>query len=127
MKKTLKGFTLMEILVSLLILSIGIVGILLFLSRSMSAIDFANDSIVASSHGEYILEEMRTRDSLANIISTNWENFALEENLDTLPSESINIYFPTPANDPLEIQATIEWTRNSRQNNIILTTEMTKW
>jgi len=120
------GFSLAELLVTVFVLSIGISSTLLFFTNTIAALQYARDTTMATSHAEHILEEMKTRSSLSNITTTDWETWFNSESLDALPNEAVSVAFADSSADPLEVTATVNWTRNERDNTVNLTTEMTK-
>ena len=120
------GFTLVELLLAVFILSTSIVGILLLFSQSMLSTEYAWDKTVATSHAENILEEMQLKESLSEITNGDWNNWVRAQGLDTLPGESIDVLFANPAADPLDIQVTVNWVRKKRNAQVILRTKMTK-
>ena len=121
-----KGLTFAELLVAVFVLSIGILSVLLFYTNSMRAVDYAQDLTIATIHGEYVLEEMQTRNTLANITATDWTAWAIAEGLDSLNNETIAVAIENATADPLHIDATVSWTKNLRDYNIVFTTELTK-
>jgi len=120
------GLTLAELLLTVFVLSVGILSTVLFFTTVMQSTQYASDITEATSHAEYVFEEMRTRSTLANITSTDWPVWAASQGFVTLPSEDISVDIVDPAADPLVIHITVSWVRNSRQNNIVLSTEITK-
>jgi len=124
--KTKKGLSLAELLISVFVLSIGILSVLLFYTNTITSVQYARDMTMATTHGEYIFEEMQTRSSLANITATDWVAWGEGAGLNTLPSESIDVDFVDTTADPLDITTTINWIRNERASSISLTTHITK-
>ncbi|HBO97013.1 MAG TPA: hypothetical protein DD648_03110 [Candidatus Omnitrophica bacterium] len=84
------------------------------------------DMTVATSNAEHMLEEMQARDSLADIVNTDWPRWAQDQGLNALPKETFGVAFADPASDPLNIQITVNWQRQLRTNQIILKTRLTK-
>jgi len=121
-----KGFTLVELLLAVFILSVGIVGVLLLFTQSILSTEYAWDKTVAVSHAENILEEMQLKNTLNEITNVDWASWAVNQGFNTLPSESFNITFTDPATDPLEIQVAVNWIRKQRNSQIALKTQMTK-
>ena len=124
--KNEEGITMLEVLLTVFVLSIGILSSLMYFTASMNAGELAKDITVATTHGESILEEMSSRPTLANITSTNWEIWTTTAGVTPLPSESIAVVYQNPASDPLAIDVTVSWTRRSRQSSVSLSTELTK-
>jgi len=95
-----KGITLVEILLSTLILVGGIASALLYFTTAMTATRLARETTIATTHAEYILEEMATRATLPQIGDPEnnnfptWQNWLTAENLISLPNETINFIIP---------------------------------
>ena len=121
-----KGFTLIELLLAVFILSVGISAVLMLYVSSMLSAATAWDMTVATSNAEHVLEEMQARDSLADIVNTDWPQWAQDRGLNTLPAETLSVAFADPTGDPLNIQIIASWERKSRTNQIILKTRLTK-
>jgi len=121
-----RGFTLVELLLSVFIITIGVLSILLFYTTSMKAAEYASDVTAATSHAEYIFEEMRTLPTLVAITGADWSQWAQDQGLMTLPSESASVSIVDSLADPLVIHATVSWTRHTKVNSVVLSTEMTK-
>ena len=124
--KNPKGVTLVEVLVSVFILTIGILSSLLFFTRAMTANDLSRDMTEATTHGEYVLEDMRARPSLANITSTNWVAFVDRSGLTTLPQEMILVSFTNQQANPLDVHVSVGWAGRLRPGHVDLRTELTK-
>lgn len=120
------GLTLVEVLMAVFVLGVGILSTLLFFSQSMIVTDLAGDITVASSHAEYLMEEMKSRKSLLNITGTNWDDWAKAQGLKTLPEETYNVTFDNESDDPLDVEAVVSWKRNSRMNQVSLVTKIVK-
>ncbi len=121
-----RGFTFIEVLMAVFILSVGISAVLMLYTSSMLSAATAWDMTVATSNAEHILEEMQVRDSLADIVNTDWPQWAQDHGLNTLPKETFSVTFADPAGDPLNIQITVGWEKKLRTNQITLKTRLTK-
>ena len=121
-----KGFTLIELLLAVFILSVGISAVLMLYASSMLSAATAWDMTVATSNAEHVLEEMQVRDSLSDIVNTDWSQWARDHGLTTLPKESLSVAFANPKDDPLDIQVSVGWEKKSRTNQITLKTKLTK-
>ena len=120
------GFTLVELMVAAYILLIGICGILALITNSMVATEAAWDTTVATTHAQYILEEMQNKNTLGDVQRVDWNAWAQNQSLITLPQETLNVSFVDPTADPLEIKVTDQWQRKGRLNTITLRTKLTK-
>lgn len=121
-----QGITLVEILVSVLILTVGIVSCLLYFTTTFKSTEYARDVTVATNHAENVLEEMRSRLSLAEVREQDWGLWARDNGLKTLPQETVSVAFADPEADPLSITVHVSWARDGRPSRITLATEMTK-
>lgn len=121
-----KGFTFIEILITIVILSGVIAGTLLLLSASMLSSQYAWDTTIATSHAEYILEEMQVRDSLGILILTDWDDWLKNEGMEYLPEEKISVKFGNKQPNLLDVNVTISWVRNKRISETNLLTMITK-
>ena len=122
--KKKNALTLVELLITVFVLSIGILSTLLFFTNAMRSTEFARDITEATSHAGTVLEEMHTRETLANIAQTDWSAWSLGEGINTLPSESVTVAITNAAADPLDITVTVNWTRSQRQNTMSLKTRI---
>ncbi len=121
-----KGFTFIEVLLAVFILSVGISAVLMLYTSSMLSAATAWDMTVATSNAEHMLEEMQARESLSDIVNTDWAHWAQDQGLNTLPKETFSVAFADPAGDPLNIQITVNWERKLKTNQIVLKTSLTK-
>ena len=121
-----KGFTFVELLMAVFILSVTIGGVLLLYVTSMMSSQFAWDNTVATSHAEYVLEEMQTHSSIDEVLRFNWKGWTEGQGLNTLPGENIDIVFSRLSDNLLGIQVTVGWTTKSRKHDIILKTKIAK-
>lgn len=120
------GLTLAEVLISVFILSAGIAGVMLFFTHTMTSVEFAGDVVSAAAHAQSVLEEMQSRDSLLEITSTDWNQWAQKEGLPTLPNEKIDIALANTLINPLDVQVTVHWNRRTRPLNISLNAKIAK-
>jgi prepilin-type N-terminal cleavage/methylation domain-containing protein len=121
-----KGFTLVELLLAVFILSVSIAGVLLLFTQSILSTEYAWDKTVATSHAEGVLEQMQLRETLSEIAVADWVGWAEQQGFNTLPNETIQIVFANAKADPLDIQVTVNWVRKQRNSQVTLRTQMTK-
>jgi len=126
MGKKKKGFTLVELLLAVFILTGAIGGALLLYVTSMVSLQLAWDSTVATSHAEHILEEAQLKDSFESIQTFDWTSWAQAQGMDVLPSESINVVLTNLAENPLDIEVTVAWIRKSRTHEMSLQTKIAR-
>jgi len=121
-----RGMTLVEVLVAVFILTVGILGALLFFTRSMQATESAQDLTLATTHAEMILEEMRALPTLLDIQERKWGDWAQHQGLNILPGEQVKVSFSNYASNILQINVVVNWRRGGRSGEVNLYTEMTK-
>src|SRR5882672_6936083 len=110
------GLTLVEVLMTVFVLSVGVLSSLMFFTNAMLSTEYARDLTVATTHAEYVFEEMQTRNTLANITGTNWSSWFTGQGLNTLNGESVAVTYTNSAADPLAVTTTVNWTKKSRTN-----------
>ncbi len=118
-----KGLTLAELMITVFILTVGILSAMVFYINAMRATEYAGDITEATSHAEYVLEEMYTQPSLANITAMNWVNWVIP--VKSLPAEQISVSFVNALTDPMDVTVNVIWTRHQRQSSVTLRTQMT--
>ena len=121
-----KGMTLPEVLLAAFILTTAIAGTLMFFSQAMVAAELSRDLTLATSHAEYILEEMQEADTLGEIVTKDWNQFVLDKGLSTLSGESIVVKLTNEFSNPVDVQVVVNWTRGGRSNKVTLDTKITK-
>ncbi len=124
--KSPKAFTLVEVLVCAYILLIGICGILLLYVNLMQATQSSWETTVAVSHAENVLEEMQNTQTLPDIIATDWDKWAKDKGLKTLPREKVLVVYANQMVDPLDIKVQVQWQSRAGANSITLETGLTK-
>ena len=125
-KEGQKGLTLVEILLTVFVLSVGILSSLLYFTTVSASNELAKEVTIASNHGEYVFEEMRLRPSLSDITSTDWSAWAISEVLATLPGESITVTYLDSSADPLQATAVVSWQARTGTKTVTFLTELTK-
>jgi prepilin-type N-terminal cleavage/methylation domain-containing protein len=121
-----QGLTLVEILVAVFILTVGILSCFLYFSGAMNSTGMARDLTIATTHAEYVLEDMRARATLAEITAEDWSQWAKSTKLNVLPQETIKVTFADLGADPLPTSVTVQWIRKGRSHSVNLQTELTK-
>lgn len=121
-----QGMTLVEILVAVFILTVGILGSLLFFARAMTSVSTAKDLTLATAHAESLLEEMRGRSTLINIQQTDWSRWAEAQGFNALPQEKVEVHYDNPGGNPLKVKTKVSWQRASQSGWMALDTEIIK-
>ena len=120
------GLTFVELLITVFVFSGAILGALMFFVNAMSASQYAKDITTVTSHAEYVMEEMESRATLANITATNWVAWYAGQGVASLPAETLNVTFTNAAADPLDIRVNLGWSTKTRSLNETFVTRMTK-
>lgn len=126
MKVPKSGFTLIEVLIAVFILSIGVVTTLMFFSTAMTTADYSRDVTVATSHGEYILEEIKAKNSVSEITVVDWGRWFSGNDISLLPQENVKVDIAKVLDNTLDIKVTVSWVKRMRPYNVTLYTEITK-
>lgn len=122
------GSTLVELMIAVYILLVGTLSTMMFFVQSKVSMRLSQDIVTATTYTESIMEEMRARPTLADIVNTDWSAWAQSQNWQVLPNQSVSVTLPTDTTeDPLKIITTTSWTRNGRPANVTLETHLTKY
>ena len=121
-----RGVTFVELLITVFVFTGAILGALMFFVNAMIASQYAKDLTVVTSHAEYVMEEMESRSTLANITGTNWVAWYASQGVANLPGEVINVTFTNTSADPLDISVNLRWSTRKRALNETFATRMTK-
>ena len=69
---------------------------------------------------------MQALQSRHELMGRNWDSWAKEEGISTLPGENIKVTFADEFINPINIQVAISWTKKLKTNTITLATKLTK-
>ncbi|MDP8211845.1 MAG: prepilin-type N-terminal cleavage/methylation domain-containing protein [Candidatus Zapsychrus exili] len=123
------GFTLVEVMVSLFIVVVGIIGSMAFFVSAIAATKTARDTTLATTHAEYILEDMQTKEGLQEIVDTDWVVFwdsLVEGNIvESLDSETVSVIYKDIDADPLNVIVLVNWETSLRDCSTSIMTEAT--
>jgi Tfp pilus assembly protein PilV len=127
--KKIRAFTLAEMLLAAIILTVGIIGILLVFINCMFLDDANRNLTVAVSHGQFAMEEIKDT-AFANI-SNNYNNVTWNasaiaaKSLSALNNETMQ--FQVSGTTILTVIATVGWwDRGVRYKSLILETLITE-
>jgi Tfp pilus assembly protein PilV len=121
-----KGLTFAELMVTAYVLVTAIVGVLLFFTHALMVTQYTRDVTIATSHGDRLFEEMQSRGTLSNIVSTDWSAWFASRSGDRLPGESVSVRYTNAVAVPLEITADVSWDRKSQKYSETFVTRMRK-
>jgi len=123
-KLSLKGFTLVELILTVAILAFAISGILL-LFINCAFINEANRNLsIATSHAQFVMEDIRssqfgTLKADINNGSWNWDTTAINSaGLTALNIESIATQ--AAGTEPLDITVTVAWQDRAQRNRSLV-------
>jgi len=119
-----KGFTLVEVLISTVIMGFALGSILLVFTRCSLATETFENTTIAVNHIHSAFEEMRKMNSITNIVAQDWSTWGRNNNYIDLDNkdcvttdflidedcEKITVTYPSGQTaDPLEILVSITW------------------
>ncbi|TSC56954.1 MAG: hypothetical protein Greene071421_464 [Parcubacteria group bacterium Greene0714_21] len=126
-----RGFTLIEVLTALFVLTVGLVGVAALLSRTASFTSGANATLTASFLGQEGLEIARnTRDSnflkIRKGENIQWDN-GLAQGEQPLAPFQRNIIVTQLSPGIVEVSAKVTWTEKGAQKSLTASTYLTNW
>lgn len=114
MNRTQKAFTLVELLVVVAILAYSLSAILATFSNTVALNEMSRNLTTATTHAEYILENIRSTSVFSNIATNissgtwNWSASTVSTNgLNALNNESITT--TSSGSNPLTVTVTVSW------------------
>jgi hypothetical protein len=114
-------------MVAAYILLLGICGAMALFTNAMAYSKDSWEMTSATTHAESILEEMQNRNTLGEVLVTNWDKWARDQYLATLPEESFAVSFADRDANPLDIKVTVSWkSRTAASQQITLNTRLTR-
>lgn len=120
--KNKKGFSLVEVLISTLIMGITLGSLLLLFVRCSKSVEVSKNTNIALSHVKAVIEEMRAYNNDSDVVNEDWTVWAENNGCDSLKEESINVDIDSSVT-PLEITVTANWkNRQDGDRSITLAT-----
>lgn len=122
------GFTLMEVVITTLILAVGLTALMAGFLSGLVLVESGRNMATAGADARAVLEEMRrlSGGGLAPVAATNWSTWARGSGLTTLQNESVLVRFRNPNADPLEATVTVSWVEGTRNRSATFTGLVTK-
>lgn len=110
------GFTLAEVVVSTLLVSVAIVALLSAFFSGLLLIESSRNMATAASDGKAVFEEIRRLSSggLSSVLNANWPAWVQTAGLTSLPNERIQVSYRNRLADPLEATVTVNWRERNR-------------
>ena len=110
--KQSKGFTLLELMIAMFILTVGLLGILLTNTTSKNASVRMNERILALQDAQRVIELMRSTSSVGNFpgnVTNAYPNGSPILGFDTLTNEAISVDYTDIEADPLDVTVNVTW------------------
>ncbi len=113
------GFTLIEVVMSTLIVAVGVVALLSAFLSGLLLIESGRNMAVAAADARTVFEEMRqlSAGGLGPVTARNWGTWSRGAGLTALPNEAITVQFQNPTADPVEATVTVSWSERTRSRS----------
>lgn len=127
MKKP-KGFTLIEVVVSTLIVAVAIVALLGTFLSGLILVESGRNMAVAAADARSVFEEMRrlSASGMGSVTTRNWTTWSRGSGLTSLGNEAVAVGFRNPAADPVEATVTVSWSERNRNRAASFTSFLTR-
>jgi type II secretory pathway pseudopilin PulG len=135
MKKRKKAFSLVELMVSIVVLMATLPALLLGVFNYFALNEMTGDITTATEDARCVIEQMRSLAviSLASITSENWATWASNNGCNSLPSEQVQVIYTdrdisgnSLDDNPLAPTVNISWQRKGRNYNLSFATLITQ-
>lgn len=137
------GFSLVEVMVSIVLLAIGLIGLLSMLTTAMSANRFSYDGTTGVQLAEYMVDIIRLNGGNNNGrydgMDTNvsacaidtvdclpWKNALLDSGMIN-PRGTVNVDVDTPTTRTDTVEVRVEWGADGERRNTTLRTILETW
>lgn len=122
------GFTLIEVVVSTLIVAVGIVALLGAFLSGLILVESGRGMAVASADARSVFEEMRrlSAGGIGPVTGRDWASWSRGAGLNTLQNEAVAVGFRNPAVDPVETTVTVSWSERNRNRSSAFTGFLTR-
>ena len=107
-----KGFTLLELMIAMFVLTVGLLGILLSNTASKNTSIRMNERILALQDAHRVIELMRSTSSVGNFpgnVTNAYPNGAPVLGFNTLTDEAITVDYTDIEEDPLDVTVNVTW------------------
>jgi len=125
-----EAFTLAELMIAALVLTVGLIGVLSMYTCSIFSIQTAKNLTIAAEDASSVFENAKTL-TLAQISSHNGDDAYWNSLITpTLDAESVTVINTdasdvTWSNDPLELKVTVAWNERGGNKSIEMVTKFT--
>jgi len=110
MKKVMRGFSLVEILIVCIILSVLIIGFFYVFHAGFALSEQLRGSLIALNDAESVIEKMRNIDPIsASNLTASYPDGAFVAGFNNLPKETVRVEYASLATDPIKVYVKVNW------------------
>lgn len=122
------GFTLIEVVVSTLVLAVGVVALVSAFLSGLLLVESGRNMAVAAADARTVFEEMRLASAggLGPVAARDWAAWSRGAGLTTLTNEAVTVRFQNPAADPLQATVVVSWDERNRNRSASFTGLVTR-
>ncbi len=111
----IKGFTLVEVIVVCLILTVVLVGFLGVFNLSLSLNETSINSVIAVNDACSVLERIKNIDPFDSaVLVAAYPDGGFVAGYNNLPQETVQVNYANLAADPIHVSVTVNWQEKSR-------------
>ncbi len=125
--KGARGFTLMEVVVTSLIVAVAMVALLSVFLSGLMMVETGRSTVMASADARVVFEEVRRLSGTGGLAAVTqgpaggWTAWARQEGLISLTNETVTVTSRVQEPNVLEATVTIAWVERGRNRNSQLT------
>ena len=119
MSSVSRGFTLLELLAAIVVVSLGLLGLLAVDSQVRKANEATYERMVAVQDAQRVLELMRNASASGNFpanVARSYPNGGAVSGFNNLTGEQVTVTYADAAADPLDITVTANWREHGLRN-----------
>lgn len=123
--RSAKGFTLLELMVTVVVIGVGLLGVLLSNTYIQRASEATYERVVATQDAHRVIELMRNTSANGNFpgnVTGAYPQGGTVAGFNNLPQENVTVTYVNPVADPLDITVTTTWRelgiRNTDTNGV---------
>jgi type II secretory pathway pseudopilin PulG len=129
-----KAFTMIEIMISIMFLSIVLLGIISGYMNCLRLNELSRSTTIATEDARRVIEQMRSdaMTTLSDITTVDWTAWAAANGLNSLTAEQIAVGYVDRDgtgnaldDDPLEVSIVVSWKDGQRARSLILASLIT--
>lgn len=115
------GFTVIELLFSILIIGLGLLGMLLANTAIHQSTEKSYERVVATQDANRVIELMRNASAAGNFpqnVTAAFPNGTAVAGFNNLPGEAVTVTYAAPNADPLDVTVTTTWLEQGLRNTL---------